>query len=77
MKWARNVMRIGETRNTYKFLVGKPDGNSPLGKPRRRREDNRLNLREVVWKVVDWIHLAQDRDQLRASVNTVMNFRIP
>jgi hypothetical protein len=53
-------------------LDGKPEGKRPLGKPRRRWEDNiRINLREIGWEGVDWIYLAQNRDQWRALVNTV------
>jgi hypothetical protein len=49
-----------------------------LGRPGRRWEDNiRMNLREIGWEVVDWIHVVQDRDQWRAVVNTVMNLRVP
>jgi hypothetical protein len=59
-------------------LVGRPEGKIPLGRTRRRWEDNiRMNLREIVWEVVDWIHLAQDRDQWQALGDTVMNFRVP
>jgi len=59
-------------------LVGKPEGKRPLGRPRRRWEDNiRMDLREVGWESVDWMHLAQDRGQWRNIVNTVMNLRVP
>jgi hypothetical protein len=69
---------MGEIRNEYKILVGKPEGKRPLGRPRRRWEDNiRMDLGEIGWEGVDWIHLAQDRDQWRALVNTVMNFQVP
>jgi hypothetical protein len=62
----------------YMILVGKPGGKRPLGRPRRRWEDNvRMDLREIGWGGVDWIDLAQDRDQWRALVNTVMNLRVP
>jgi hypothetical protein len=62
---------MGEKRNAYKIFVGKCEEKIPLG--RRRWEDNiRMDLREVGWEFVDWIHLAQDRDQWRALVNTVM-----
>jgi len=68
---------MGETRNAYKIFVGKPEGKRPLGRPRRRWEDNiRLGLEELGQEVVDWVHLAQARDQWRAVVNTVMNLRV-
>jgi hypothetical protein len=58
--------------------VGKPEGKKPLGRPRRRWEDNsKMDLREIGWGGMDWIDLAQDRDQWRALVNTVMNLRVP
>jgi hypothetical protein len=64
-------------RNVYNILVGKPEGNRPLGRPRRRWEDNvRMDVREIGCKDVDWMHLVQDRDQWRAVVNTVMNLPI-
>jgi hypothetical protein len=67
-----------EMRNAYLILVRKPEGKRPLGRPRRRYEDNiRMDLREIGWEGVDWIHLAQDRNQCQALVNTVMNLRIP
>jgi hypothetical protein len=57
--------------------VGKPEGKRPLGRPRRRWVDNiRMDLREIGWDVMDWIDLDQDKDQWRALVNTVMNFRV-
>jgi hypothetical protein len=77
MRWARHVTCTGEKRNVYRILVGKPEGKRPLGRSRRRWEDNiRMDLRERGWGGMDWIDLAQDRDQWRALVNTVMNFRI-
>jgi hypothetical protein len=69
---------MGETRNAYTILVGKPEGKRPLGRPRRRWVDNiKVYLGEIGWDGVDWIELAQDRDQWRALVNTVMNLRVP
>jgi hypothetical protein len=67
---------MGEERNVYRVLTGKPEGKRPLGRPMRRWEDGiRMDLREIGWGSVDWIQLAQDRDQWRALVNTVMNLR--
>jgi hypothetical protein len=68
---------MGEERKVYKVLVGKPEGKSPLGRPRRRWEDGiRMNLREIGLGGVDWIQLAQDRDRWRAVVSVVMNLRV-
>jgi hypothetical protein len=78
MRHARYVARIGEKRNAYRTLVVKPEGKRPLGRPRRRVEDNiTMDLREIGWGGMDWIDLAQDRDQWRALVNTAMNLRVP
>jgi hypothetical protein len=69
---------MGEKRNAYRILVGKPEGKRPLGRPRRRWVDSiKMDLREVVLDDVDLIDLAQVRDQWRALVNTVMNLRVP
>jgi hypothetical protein len=58
--------------------VGKPEGKRPIGRPRNRSEDNiKMDLREIGWGGMDWIDLAQDRDQWRAPVDTVMNLRVP
>ena len=69
---------MGETRGVYRVLVGKPEGKRPLGRPRRRWEDNiKMVLQKVGCVDMDWIELAQDRDRWRTLVNTVMNFRVP
>jgi hypothetical protein len=67
----------GEKRNVYRFLVRKPEGKRPLGRPRRRWVDNiRMGLGEVEWGDVDWIGLAKDRNRWRALVNSVLNLGI-
>jgi hypothetical protein len=69
---------MGEAMNAYRILVGNPEGKRPLGRPRRRWVDNiKMELREIEWDGRDWIDLAENRDQCRALVNTVMNFRVP
>jgi hypothetical protein len=78
MGWTGHVARMGEGRGVCRVLVGRPEGKRPLGRPRRRWEDNiKLDLREIGIDGADWIHLAQDRVQWRAYVNTVMNLRVP
>jgi len=78
MRWAEHVARMGEGRGVYRVLVGKPEGRRPLGRPRRRWEDNiRMDLREVGCGFVDWMELAQDRDSWRALVSAVMKLRVP
>jgi hypothetical protein len=68
----------GEKRNAYRILVGKPEIKRPLGRPRRKWVGNiKIDLRETGWDGMDWIDLAQDRDQWRALVNTAMNLRVP
>jgi hypothetical protein len=68
----------GEKRNAYRILVGKPEGKRPLGRLRRRWEDNiRMDFGEIGWGGMDWIDLAQDKDQWSALVNTVINLRVP
>jgi hypothetical protein len=78
MRWAGHVARMGEKRNAYRLLVGKPERKRQLGRPRRRWVDNiRMNLGKVEWGDVDWIGLAQDRSRWRALVNSVLNLRVP
>jgi hypothetical protein len=69
---------MGEGRGVYRVFVGSPEGKRPLGRPRRRWEDNiKLDLREIGIHGANWSPLAQNRVQLRAFVNTVMNLRVP
>jgi hypothetical protein len=78
VRWAGNVARVGEMRNVYKILVRKSEGKRPLGRTRRRWKDNtRMYHTEIGWEVVDWIHLAESRDQWRVLVDTVMNVPVP
>jgi hypothetical protein len=69
MRWVGHVARMGEKRNSYRLLVGKPEGRRRLGRQRRRWLDFRIDLVEVGWGEVDWIDLAQDSDRWRALVD--------
>jgi hypothetical protein len=76
MRWAGHVAQMGANRN--RILVGKPEGKRPVGRQRRRWVYNiKIDLREIQWDVMDWMNLAQDRDQWRALVYTVMNLWVP
>ena len=77
MRWAGHVAHMGEGRGVHRVLVGKTEGKRPLGRPRRRWEDN---IKMDLWEVGgggDWMELAQDRDRWQALVNTVMNLQVP
>jgi hypothetical protein len=75
---SRSCSTNGEKRNPYRILVGKPEGKRPLGTSRRRWVDNiKIVLREIGWGGMDWIDLAQDKNQWRALVNAVFNLRVP
>ncbi|KAJ4426655.1 hypothetical protein ANN_26453 [Periplaneta americana] len=78
LRWAGHVVRMDESRSAYRVLVGRPEGKRPLGRPRRRWEDNiKMDLREVGYVDRDWINLAQDRDRWWAYVRAAMKLRVP
>ena len=78
MRWAGHVARMGQERGVYRVLVGKPEGKTPLRRPRRRWEDNiKMDLQEVGGGCGDWMELAQDRDSWRALARTLMNLGVP
>jgi transposase len=68
---------MGEKRNAYRILVVKPEGKRPLGRPRRRLGNIKMDLREIEWDGVNWFDVAEDMDQWRALVNTVLKFQVP
>jgi hypothetical protein len=69
---------MGEKKNAYRILMGRPEGKRPPGKPRYRWEDNnKMDLREIGWGGMGWIDLAQDRDQWEVLVNTAVNLQVP
>ena len=77
VRWAGHVARVGERIGVYRVLVGKPEGKRPLGRPRRKWEDNiKMVLQEVGFAGTDCIDLAQDRYRWRALVNAIMNLRV-
>jgi hypothetical protein len=77
MRWARHVERMEEGRGVYRVLIERPEGKRPLGRPRRRWEgNNKMDLKEIGIDGANWIKLSEDRVQLRAFVNTVMNRRV-
>jgi hypothetical protein len=78
MRWEGHVAQMGEKRNVYRLLVGKPEGKRPLGRPSHRWMDNiKMDLSEIGLNVVNWTGLAQDRYRWRALVNSVMNLLVP
>jgi hypothetical protein len=78
MRWAGHVARMGEGRDVYRVLVGRSECKRPVGRHRRRWEDNiKMDLREIGIDGANWIRLAQDRVQWRAFMNTVMKLRVP
>jgi len=78
MRWAGDVARMGQGRGVYRVLVWRPEGKRPLGRPRRKWEDNiKMDFQEVGGGFEDWMELAQDMDRWRALVSTVMNLRVP
>ena len=78
MRWAGYVARMGQGKVVYRVLVGKPEGKRPLGRHRRRRDDNnKMDLQKVGGGCGDWMELSQDRERWRALVSTVMNLRVP
>jgi hypothetical protein len=77
MRWAGHVARLEDMRNAHNILVGKPKWKRPLGRLRCRwKSNNRIDPRQIMWEVVDWIHVAQDMHRWWALVKTVKNFQL-
>jgi hypothetical protein len=77
MRWVGHAEGMGKRKAAYSVLVGKPKGERPPGRTRRRRQENsKFDLEEVSWGGLDWIDLGQERDRWRAVINAVMNFRV-
>jgi hypothetical protein len=78
MRWEGHLACTGEMRNAYNILVEKPERKRPIRRPRHRWQNNiGMDLREIGWEGVEWMHMAQDRHQWWALVNTVMNLWVP
>jgi hypothetical protein len=78
MRWAGHVARVGERKGVFRVLVGRPEGNRPLGKPRRRWDDNiKMGLEEVVCGDMDWIELAEAGKSRRVFVSAMMELPVP
>jgi hypothetical protein len=78
MRWGAHVVHMEKIKNACKILVERPEGNISLGRPGHRWKNNiETGLGEIGWESMDWIHLAQDRDQWQALVNIVMNLWVP
>ena len=78
MRWAGHVACMGKGRGVHRILLGKPEGKKPLGRPRRRWEDNiKMDFREVGGSCGDWMKLVRDRDRWRALVNKLIKLRVP
>ena len=78
LRWVGHIVRMEEGRSAFKILTGKPTGNGPLGRPRRRWEDNiRMGLEKMGINVCNWVDLVLNRDYWRALVNAALGLRVP